>query len=256
MAQDSGSFENKTALITGAGSGIGRATALEFARRGARVVVSDVDETGGQETVSTIGEAGGEATFIKADVSQEGEVRSLVDSTVETYGSLDCAHNNAGILGRFVPTADHDVGVFDQTMAVNLRGVFLCMKYEIPVMVEQGGGAIVNTSSAAGLQAQAGAIAYVASKHAVAGMTKTAAVEYAQAGVRINAVNPGGVNTPLIAALAADMPEEAREAPNAHPIGRSAEPEEIARAVVWLCSEEPSFVVGHNFTVDGGLTVQ
>lgn len=138
---------------------------------------------------------------------------------------------------------------------LNVRGVFLCMKYEIPVMLEQGGGAIVNTSSAAGLQAQAGAIGYVASKHAIAGMTKTAAVEYARAGVRINAVNPGGVNTPMIAGLAADMPQS-EDAPNAHPIGRSAEPDEIARVVVWLCSEEPSFVVGHNLTVDGGLTVQ
>jgi NAD(P)-dependent dehydrogenase (short-subunit alcohol dehydrogenase family) len=179
-----------------------------------------------------------------------------MDEVVEAYGRLDCAHNNAGILGRFVPTADYDVDVFDQTIAVNLRGVFLCMKYEIPVMVGQGGGAIVNSSSAAGLQAQAGAIGYVASKHAVAGMTKTAAVEYAQAGVRINAVNPGGVNTAMVAGLAADVPQDAQDAPNAHPIGRSAEPEEIARAVVWLCSGEPSFVVGHNLTIDGGLTVQ
>ncbi|WP_047864599.1 glucose 1-dehydrogenase [Rubrobacter aplysinae] len=249
-------FEDKVALVTGGGSGIGRATALEFARNGARVVVSDLDEGGGDQTVSSIQEAGGEATFMKADVSKEDEVRSLIHGVVEAYGRLDCAHNNAGILGRFVPTADYDVSVFDQTIAVNLRGVFLCMKYEIPVMVGQGGGAIVNSSSAAGLQAQAGAIGYVASKHAVAGMTKTAAVEYAQVGVRINAVNPGGVNTAMVAGLAADVPQDAQDAPNAHPIGRSAEPEEIARAVVWLCSGEPSFVVGHNLTIDGGLTVQ
>lgn len=245
----------KVALVTGGSSGIGRATALKFASEGASVVVSDMDAEGGEETVRQIEDAGGEAVFIRADVSSEDDVKALIAEAIDTFGRLDYAHNNAGILGSFGPLHETDTALYDKIVAVNQRGVFLCMKYEIPAMLQNGGGAIVNTSSAAGIQAVPGLISYTASKHAVAGMTKVAAVEYAGAGIRVNAVNPGGVNTPMMAGLS-EAAAQADDAPNAHPIGRSAEPEEIANAVVWLCSDEASFVVGHNFVVDGGMTVQ
>lgn len=251
-------FSGKVALVTGAGSGIGWATAKKFATCGAKVIVSDINEAGGEETAQQIKADGGEATFVQCDVSNEESVKTLMQVTVETYGGLDFAVNNAGILPKFEPMHQKPTDSFDRVMAVNARGVFLCMKYEIPLMLEKG-GAIVNTSSAAGLVAQPGIAEYAASKHAVAGMTKTAGVEYARAGIRINAVNPGGVQTNMTQNIDmdptfAEMMAAAQQR-DPHPIGRSADPAEIANAIVWLCSDEASFVAGHNLAIDGGLTI-
>jgi NAD(P)-dependent dehydrogenase (short-subunit alcohol dehydrogenase family) len=255
------SLDGRVALVTGSGSGIGRASAQAFGREGAQVVVADVDERGGQETVDLIGSAGGEATFVRCDVSVAAEVESLVTRTVELYGSLDCAHNNAGIEGATVPTAEYPEDAFDQIIAVNLKGVFLSMRAEIPVMLKQGKGAIVNTSSTFGLVGVQNCIGYVASKHAVAGMTRAAALEYAREGLRINAVSPGAVSTPLLdrffEGMNAEDPQSVSDAyAEAEPIGRLGRPEEIGEAVVWLCSDAASFVTGHVMPVDGAWTAQ
>ncbi len=246
-------FTGKVALVTGGGSGIGQATAKLFAQKGAKVVVADMNVEGGEATIGMIKDAGGEATFIKTDVSKSEDVQAMVKTALDTYGKLDCAANNAGILGRFMPTHEYPEELFDQILAVNTRGVFLCMKHEIPAMLQNGGGAIVNTASAAGLVAQPMLVAYTASKHAVVGMTKVAAVEYAKAGIRINAVNPGGVATPMTADI--ELPEgfNAEDQPDPHPMGRYAQPEEIARTIVWLCSDEPSFMTGSTIAIDGGM---
>ena len=247
-------FEGKVAIVTGASGGIGRSTAQQFAAEGARVLVADVKDAEGAETVDLIKAAGGEAIYVHADVSQEADAQGLVQKALDTYGRLDIAVNNAGILGGFKATHETDPATFDQIMAVNVRGVFLGMKYQIAAMLGKG-GAIVNTSSAAGFTGIAGLVGYVASKHAVNGMTKTAALEYAKAGIRINAVNPGGVITPMTIGLMPEPKEGEPEQPDQHPIGRSAQPEEIANAILWLCSEEASFVVGLCMAVDGGLTI-
>ena len=254
-----GWFEGKVALITGAGSGIGRASAVAFAREGAKVVVADVAAEGGEETVRAIREAGGEAMFVKTDVSKAGEVEGLVNRAVETYGRLDCAHNNAGIQlevegGKVRLTADGIEDHWDRMFDVNLKGVWLCMRYEIPQMLKQQSGTIVNTSSTAGLIGMTGEAAYVATKHGVVGLTKTAALEYAKAGIRINAVCPGVIRTPMMESILGDDPElEAQLIEQLEPIGRMGRPEEITEAVVWLCSDLASFVTGHIMAVDGGL---
>ncbi len=251
-----GRLDNKIALVTGAGSGIGRATALVFAREGAKVVVADIVVEGGQETVQQIEAAGGEAIFVKADVSQAADVEALVAKTVETYGRLDCAFNNAGIEGGVKPTIDCTEEEFDRTIAVNLTGVWLCMKYELQQMLSQGGGAIVNTASVAGLVGFPGLPDYVASKHGVVGLTKTAALEYAKSGIRVNAVCPGVIQTPMVERGAQLSPGFDELAVSMEPVGRFGQPSEIGEAVVWLCSDAASFVTGHPMVVDGGLVAQ
>ena len=252
-----GWFVGKVALVTGGASGIGRATALAFAREGAKTVVSDVDVEGGDETVRMIHEFGGDAIFVKADVSLSDDVEALVNRTVETHGQLDCAFNNAG---REIELSNPDERYAEETfqtvIETNLKGVWLCMKYEIPQMLKQGGGAIVNSSSVAGLVGIPKQPIYVASKHGVSGMTKSTAVEYAHKGIRINAVCPGLIDTPLMERIYASNPSLREEADSWQPIGRPGKPEEIAEAVIWLCSDKASFVVGHMMTVDGGLVVR
>ena len=249
-------IEDKVALVTGGGSGIGRAAALTFAREGARVAVSDVVVEAGEETVQLIKNADGEAVFIKADVSQASEVDALIGKVVKAYGRLDCAHNNAGIEGNSAKIADYDEADWDRVIAINLTGVWLCMKYEIPQMLQQGGGAIVNTSSVAGLLGFRTGSAYVASKHGVLGLTKTAALEYAKSGIRVNAVCPGAIDTPMMGRITDHRPHRAAKMAAGEPVGRMGTPQEIAEAVVWLCSDAASFVTGHPMTVDGGIVAQ
>ena len=251
-----GWLAGKVALVTGAGSGIGRASALTFAREGAKVVVADVVVEGGEETVGMIKTAGGEALFVKADVSQAVEVEALINKTLATYGRLDCAHNNAGIEGAVATTAECTEENWDRIIAINLKGVWLCMKYEIPQMLKQGGGAIVNTASGAGLVGIPRAGAYVASKHGVVGLTKTAALEYAKAGIRVNAVCPGVIDTPMVQRITSRRPHLVERMAAGEPVGRMGKPQEIAEAVVWLCSEAASFVTGHAMAVDGGYIAQ
>jgi len=251
-----GRVEGKIALVTGGGSGIGRASALAFAREGAKVVLADVIVEGGEETVGMIKKAGGEAIFVKADVSKATEVEALIAKAVETYGRLDCAYNNAGIEGSAATTTDYAEESWDRVIAINLKGVWLCMKYEIPQMLKQGGGTIVNTASAAGLVGFRRGSAYVASKHGVVGLTKTAALEYAKSGVRVNAICPGAIDTPMMGRITDHRPQRAERMAAGEPVGRMGMPEEIAGAVVWLCSDAASFVTGHAMAVDGGLTAQ
>lgn len=251
-----GKLAEKVALVTGAGSGIGRATALVFAREGAKVVVSDIVAEGGQETVRLIQDRGGAAVFVKADVSKGAEVEALIQHVVATYGRLDCAHNNAGIEGKAARIVDDTDENWDRIIAINLTGVRLCMKYEIQQMLTQRSGAIVNTASGAGLVGIRGSSAYVASKHGVIGLTKTAALECAKAGIRVNAVCPGVIQTPMVERITQAAPRSAEALAAAHPMGRTGRPEEIAEAVVWLCSEAASFVTGHALSVDGGYVTQ
>ena len=251
-----GQLAGKVALITGGSAGIGRATALMFAREGAKVVVADVVVEGGEETVGMIKKANGEAIFVKADVSQATEVEALINQAVETYGRLDCAYNNAGVEGAMVLTADYAEEEWDRVININLKGVWLCLKYEIPQMLKQGSGAIVNTSSIAGLIGFGTMPAYVASKHGVAGLTKTAALEYAKSGIRVNAVCPGSINTAMVDRMVAGKDELRTQIIGLEPVGRQGTPEEVAEAVVWLCSDAASFVTGHTMTVDGGWVAQ
>lgn len=251
-----GRVENKIALVTGGGSGIGRATALAFAREGAKVVVADILVEGGEETVNRIKSGGGEAVFVKANVTQAAEVETIVKQAVDIYGRLDCAFNNAGIAGAAARTADYTQAQWDRVIAINLTGVWLCMKYEIQQMTTQGGGAIVNTASVAGLVGFRHGPAYVAAKHGVVGLTKTAALEYAKAGIRVNAVCPGVIRTPMFERGLQVDPRIAETMSAREPIGRLGKPEEIAEAVVWLCSEAASFVTGLPMAVDGGWVAQ
>ena len=250
-----GDFEGKVALVTGGGAGIGRASALAFARKGAKVVVSDLDGQGGEETVRLIRESGGEAIFIKADVSISGDVEALVNETVGTYGKLDYGHNNAGInRGIGILSADYSEEDWDIELDVNLKGVWLCMKYEIPEMLKQGKGtAIVNTSSISGLSGHPADPAYVGSKFGVVGITKSTALQYAGTGLRINCVCPGPIRTSLYDRVVAAIPGVEEATLERNPMGRVGEPEEVAEAVVWLCSDAASYITGVPLPVDGGL---
>lgn len=247
-------FTNKVVIVTGGASGIGRAAALAFAKRGAKVAVADWTEN--QETVQLITASGGEAIFIKCDVSKAADVKAMVEKTVATFGRLDYAFNNAGIEGASALTKDCSEENWDKTIDVNLKGIWLCMKYEIPEILKQGKGAIVNCSSVAGLVGFQGLPAYVASKHGVVGLTKTAALEYAQLGIRVNAVCPGVIQTPMIDRLTGTNKEAIDQFTKLEPVGRFGQPEEIANAVIWLCSDKASFVTGHAMAVDGGFVAQ
>lgn len=249
-------FKGKVALVTGAASGIGRESALAFARAGAKVVCADITVDAGEETVKMIKDMGGDAFFVKCDVSKEPEVKALIDAAVAHYGRLDCAHNNAGIEGAMGPCAECTEENWDRTIAINLKGVFLCCKYELPVMLKQGGGAIVNTSSVAGLVGFGGIPAYVASKHGVAGLTKTIALDYAKENIRCNAVCPGVINTPMIERFTGGDPAALAAFTATEPVGRLGEPSEIADAVVYLCSDQASFVTGIAMPVDGAFVAQ
>jgi NAD(P)-dependent dehydrogenase (short-subunit alcohol dehydrogenase family) len=251
-----GLVAGKVALVTGASSGIGRATALAFAREGAKVVVADVTVEGGEETVAQVKKAGGEAIFVKTDVSKAVEVEALVAKAVATYGRLDCAHNNAGIAGNAKTVVDDTEDNWDRILAINLKGVWLCMKYEIAHMLKQGGGAIVNTASGAGLIGVRRGGAYVASKHGVVGLTKTAALEYAKAGIRVNCVCPGPIDTPMLQGIGGSNQVVIERMVAAQPGGRLGKPAEIAEAAVWLCSDAASFITGLPMPVDGGYTAQ
>jgi NAD(P)-dependent dehydrogenase (short-subunit alcohol dehydrogenase family) len=251
-----GRLAGKVAVVTGGSSGIGRATAQIFAREGAKVVVADVGVEGGEETVRLINTAGGEAVFVKTDVSQPTDVEVMVKKAVDTYGRLDCAFNNAGIEGVIQPTVDYGEAHWDRVIAINLKGVWLCMKAELQQMLKQGGGAIVNTASVAGLVGLPGFSAYVAAKHGVNGLTKTAALEYAKAGIRVNAVCPGAIRTPMLERAVRANPGSEEQFVAVEPIGRMAAPAEVGEAVVWLCSDAASFVTGLPMAVDGGWVAQ
>lgn len=245
-------YTGKVVLITGAASGIGRATALAFARQGARVVIGDVSE-GAADTVAELQKLGREALFVRTDVSDPASVEALVQSTVEHFGRLDCAFNNAGMLPPSKDLADMSVEDFDKVIAIDLRGVFLCLKYEIQHMLKAGGGSIVNTASVAGLVADPQMSPYVAAKHGVIGLTKAAALDYAARGIRINALAPGLVATAMTRRWLEDPTFKTALLANS-PIGRPAEPEELADMVLFLSSPSASFITGQTFTVDGGQT--
>lgn len=251
-------FDGKVAIVTGGSSGIGQATAIAFGKAGAKVVVAARRETEGAETVRLIQQAGSEAVFVKTDVSQASEIEALVNKTVETYGRLDFAFNNAGIESQPLPLHEQPLEQFDQVMNINVRGLFLSMKYEIIQMLRQGGGVIVNNSSIGGLIAFPGIAPYSASKHAVMGLTKAAALDYAKLGIRINAVNPGLISTDMMARFAAGMGDA--ETANQQfaatvPMGRMGKPEEVASTVLFLCSDAASYMTGHSLVVDGGSVV-
>ncbi len=247
-------FASKTILVTGGSSGIGRATAILFARHGAKVVIGDIDPAG-ERTVEAIEGEKGEAIFVPTDVRDREQVQNLVATAVKTYGSLHCAFNNAGVLPPMSMLADSDESTFDQTFAVDVKGVFLTMKYEIQQMLKTGGGVIVNNASIAGLIAERGISTYVAAKHAVIGLSKAAAIEYASQGIRINAIAPGLVATPMTRHWF-DDPEMRNFFLANSPIGRFAQPEEIANTVLFLCSDLASFAAGQTFAVDGGYTAR
>jgi NAD(P)-dependent dehydrogenase (short-subunit alcohol dehydrogenase family) len=246
-------YRDKVVLVTGGSYGIGRSAAIGFAQRGAKAAVGDLDAVRGEETVRCIRDAGGAAIFIKADVSLESDVAAMVCKTVETYGRLDCAFNNAGIHKHFVSTIDFLEADWIEMIDVNLKSVWLCMKHEIPQMLKQGKGSIVNTSSAAGLVGAPSNPAYPASKHGVVGITKSTALEFARKGIRVNCVCPGSIRTGMNEALAATHPEIVKAMDQKVPMGRIGEPEEVAAAAIWLCSDEASYITGHALPVDGGI---
>jgi NAD(P)-dependent dehydrogenase (short-subunit alcohol dehydrogenase family) len=249
-------FEGKVGLVTGGGSGIGRATALAFAREGAQVVIGNRNVRRGEETVSMIRDAGGTASFRRTDVLVAAEIEALVDHAVKTYGRLDLAFNNAGVEGDVAPLVEQTEANYDAIMDVNVKGVWLSMKYEIPRMLERGAGAIVNCSSVAGVVGFPNVAIYIASKHAVIGLTKTAALEYSAQGIRINAVNPAVIDTEMVDRFVVGLNMKKDDLSTLHPIGRIGRAEEVAEAVLWLCSGKASFVTGHSLLVDGGFTAR
>jgi len=250
-------FAGKVALITGGGGGIGRAAAIGFASRGAKVVVVDLDATTGEASAELVRQRGGDARFVRADVSRSADVQAYVQATIDAYGTIDCFFNNAGIEGRVTPMQDYDEALFDQVIAINLKGVFLGMRAVMPVMLKQGRGAIVNTASTAALFGGPGMAPYVASKHAVLGLTKVASAEVARSGVRVNAVCPGPVETRMMRSLEAQR--DANDPPRVHdanaaatPTGRYVMPEEVANVVMYLCSDFSSDITGTHIVIDGG----
>lgn len=249
-------FVGKVCAVTGAGSGIGRATALAFAREGGRVVVADIDEAGGQATVAQIQTAGGEAVFIRTDIARRADVRQLVDTATSRYGRLDCAVNNAGVTGGVnAPTGEYPDAAWANVLAVNLTGTWYCVQEELAVMGPQGGGTIVNVASAAGLHGHVNNVAYAASKHGVVGLTKTAALEYATQNIRVNALCPTGIATPMIMDGRLNLrhnPEALARFSAQAALKRLGRPEEVADVALWLCSEQSSFITGHALAVDGG----
>lgn len=249
-------YQGKVAFVTGAGSGIGRATALAFASAGASVAVADISEESSRETAQLIEEQGGRAVAVKCDVTKAEEVKTALDKTIKEFGRLDFAFNNAGIEQRNAAVADFEEDEWNRIIDTNLSGAFLCMKYEIPLLLGQGGGAIVNVSSGAGVIGIKGGAAYTAAKHGVIGLTKSAALDYAAQNIRVNAVAPGYINTPMMNRFTGGTSEGREQVIAQEPIGRMGQPEEIANAVVWLCSDAAAFVVGHALVIDGGQTVQ
>jgi NAD(P)-dependent dehydrogenase (short-subunit alcohol dehydrogenase family) len=249
---DQGSFAGKVAFVTGAASGIGRATAVAFAKAGATVVVADVSDQGNRETAGLIEDQGGRVLVVRCDVTSGQDVKAALDQTLDAFGRLDIAFNNAGVEQPVGPVAEVSDEEWDRILDINLRGVFLCMKHEIPLMLQQGGGAIVNTSSGAGVTAVKGQAAYSAAKHGVIGLTKAAALDYAQASLRINAVCPGIIDTAMMQRFTGDSAEGRQRVIGQEPVGRMGTPEEIAAAVLWMCSDAAAFVVGHALVIDGG----
>jgi NAD(P)-dependent dehydrogenase (short-subunit alcohol dehydrogenase family) len=245
-------FENKVIIVTGGGSGIGKATSLAFAERGARVAIADVNEKASLITVSDIQNKRAEAIFVKTNVADEGDVQNMIHTVVNTFGQLNFAFNSAGIGGSFDLIQDYSTADWQKVFAINVTGMFLCMKHEIAAILKTGGGAIVNCASLLSQVAYSGDSAYVASKHAVVGLTRTAGIEYASKGIRINAVSPGFTETPMTGGY---EPTKKKMIEEMHATKRFARPEEIAAAVLWLCSPEASFVIGHNLLIDGGYTI-
>jgi len=249
-------FQDKVAIVAGATSGTGRAAAIAYAREGAKVVVAGRRATEGEETVRLLQAQGGEGIFVKTDVSKAVQVKELVERTLQKFGRLDVAFNNAGIEQVPLPFLEQDEETFDQVVDINAKGVWLCMKYEIPAMLKTGGGSIVNTASVFGVIGVPGNEIYIASKHAVIGLTKSAAVEFGKQGIRVNAILPGVVDTDMYKRFAGDKPEFRAQMNALHPIGRIGKPEDIAEAAIWLSSSKSSFVTGHSLLVDGGYTAQ